>query len=244
MLTQDGVKHELYGLRICGGAYGQFESPVMGLIDESEHARANGCVSVGDEFFVQKGLLGVQVVDEGVSLLAYGGVVGRVGVWPAVVVKVPAHLLLAAANGVLELFVELGGPLEGEVLLEPALVVAYAVQLLALDDDAVAVEDERLARGGGERADDGGGGRGADVVVFALRSGCGGEEGRGETGNEGHSWGGGGGVGWRRGGRTKEGGRAYGGVYAGGGGRSSGRTRRNLAKAHWTGARHVELRMN
>lgn len=151
-LTQQSMQHKLYGLRICGGADGQFKSSLMRFIHKPEHAGANGSVAVGDELLVQQGLLVVQVVDEGVTLLLYSRVVGRFGIGPSVRIKVPAHLLLAAANGVLQHFVKLGGPLEGEVLLLPALIVTNSMQFFALYDDAVAIEDERLVRGGCKRA--------------------------------------------------------------------------------------------
>lgn len=68
--------------------------------------------------------------------------------------KVPPHFGLAAADLVLELVVEVGGPIEGlrraaDIEVSEGVVVSLAVQVLRLEDYAVAVENQGLERRGG-----------------------------------------------------------------------------------------------
>jgi hypothetical protein len=66
---------------------------------------------------------------------------------PALALKVPPHLLLPAADSVLQKLVKRIAPLEAQSSLRPARVVRVAVKFLRLHNNAVAIKNQRpLAR--------------------------------------------------------------------------------------------------
>jgi hypothetical protein len=122
-----------------------------GFIHESEHPRA-GDGDFLDNLLVNFRLFVLQRVDEGVAVLIrrrrFGEHGGR---RPRVLSKVPLHLWFAPTHGVLKHVVVLHHPLHRRAVnlelerLERA-VVRQSVQFLSLDDDAVAIKEQREPR--------------------------------------------------------------------------------------------------